>query len=257
VDAQGSVQATWCPAQDNGRAVTGYVVSANGGASQTVNGTSVTINGFGNGATVTVTVKAVNKAGTGPAGKAVARTIDKPAVTAGTPARPSYKSVDVPFTVNTNGGSTTCSISINGAAAKTVGCTGTTIAGWPGNKYSYTVTATNKAGSASFTGSQSTPVLNSTTICNTPSYCGPGAPNPGIWVYTTPNQNGTAVGNTFNGDRYQATCWTTGNATINAKPWGGKQDNRWVRINFKGSNYIPFAWVRLDGGDSIGNLPHC
>jgi Fibronectin type III domain len=258
VDAQGTVAASWGAAPDNGRAVTGYVVSANGSAPQTVTGTSVTLNGFGNGATVTVTVKAVNKAGTGPASSAVARTIDKPAITAGTPARPSYRSVDVPFTVNTNGGTTTCSIAVNGGAATTIGCTGTTIAGWPGTRYTYTVTATNKAGSASFTASQSTPVLYSTTICNTPSYCGPGAPGGGVWVYTTPNQNGTTVGDTFNGQRYQATCWTTGNATINTQPWTGKTpDNRWIRIRFKGDNFIPYAWVRLDGGDNIGNLPHC
>jgi hypothetical protein len=258
VDAKGTVSATWDGADDNGRAITGYVVSANNAAPQTVTGTSVTLNGFADGATVTVTVKAVNKAGTGPAGRAVARTIDKPAVTAGTPARPSFRSVDVPFTVNTNGGATACSIVVNNAAARAVGCKGTTIGGWPGTKYSYTVTATNKAGSATFTGSQSTPVLSATTICNVPSYCGPGASNGGIWVYTTPNQNGTTVGDTFNGQRHQATCWTTGNATINTTQWTGKNpDNRWVRINFQGSNYIPFAWVRLDGGDAIGNLPHC
>jgi hypothetical protein len=257
VDAKGTVSATWQDAEDNGRAITGYQVSANGSAPQTVTGTSVTLDGFGDGATVTVTVQAVNKAGTGPAASAIARTISKPTVTAGTPRSPSYRSVDVPFTVNTNGGTTTCTINVNGGGATKIGCDGTTISGWPGNKYTYTVTATNKAGSASFSGSQSTPVLYSTTICGDASYCGPNAPNGGVWVYTTPNQNGTTVGDSFNGERYQATCWTTGNATINAKPWGGKQDDRWVRINFRGSNYIPYAWVRLDGGDSLSNLPHC
>lgn len=257
VDAKGTVSATWQDAEDNGRAVTGYQVSANGSAPQTVTGTSVTLDGFADGATVTVTVKAVNKAGAGPAVSATARTISKPTVTAGTPHSPSYRSIDVPFTVNTNGGSTTCTITVNGGGATKTGCGGATISGWPGNKYSYTVTATNKAGSASFDGSQSTPVLYSTTICADASYCGPNAPDGGVWVYTTPNQKGTPVGDTFNGNRYQATCWTTGNATINATQWGGKQDNRWVRINFKGSNYIPYAWVKLDGGDSLSNLPGC
>ncbi|HKT03290.1 MAG TPA: fibronectin type III domain-containing protein, partial [Rugosimonospora sp.] len=257
VDAKGTVSAAWDPAADNGRAVTGYVVSANGSAPQTVTGTSVTLNGFANGATVTVTVKAVNKAGTGAGSSAIARTIDKPAITAGSPARPTYRNVSVPFTVNGNGGATTCTISVNGGAPTSIGCTGTTISGWPGNTYNYGVTATNKAGSASFTGSQSTQAIFTTTICTVASYCGPGAPNGGIWVYTTPNQNGTTVGDSFAGERYQATCQTRGNATINAAPWGGKTSNMWVKINFHGSNYIPFAWVRLDGGDSLGNLPAC
>jgi Fibronectin type III domain len=257
VDAKGTVAVTWNAAPDNGRPVTGYAVSAGGAAAQTVTGTSVTLTGLGDGATVKVTVKAVNKAGAGPAASASARTIDKPAVTAGTPARPTYRSVSVPFTVNPNGGRTTCTIAVNGGAAKGIACTGGTVSGWPGTRYAYTVTATNKAGSASFTGSQTTPVLYSTTVCADAGYCGPGAPRGGIWVYTTPDQNGTPVGDTFNGQRYQATCWATGPATVDATPWGGKKDSRWVRINFKGSNYIPYAWVRLDGGDSLANLPHC
>lgn len=258
VDAQGTISVTWQAAADNGRAISGYTVSANGGKAQTVTGTSVTLTGLGDGTNVTVTVAAVNEAGTGPSATATARTIDKPTITAGSPGAATYTTINVPFSVNTNGGATTCTISVNGGGASAIGCTGGNVGGlWPGNAYSYTVTATNKAGSASFNGSQSTPVLNGTVICGDTSYCGHGASNGGIWVYKTPSQNGTSVGDVYAPDRYQAICKATGDASINAKPWGGKQSNMWVKINFKGQNYIPFAWFTLDGGDSLNNLPTC
>ncbi len=258
VDAKGAISVTWGAAAANGRAISGYTVTANGGTAQTVTGTSVTLNGFGDGANVTVSVAAVNAAGAGPATTDTARTIDKPALTAGSPGAASYTTISVPFTVNTNGGATTCSISVNGGGASAIGCTGGTVSGlWPATAYAYTVTATNKAGADTFSGSQTTPTLNGSVICGDPSYCGPNASNGGIWIYKTPNQNGTSVGDAFNGDRYKAICKTTGSATINAKPWGGKQSNVWVKINFKGENYIPFAWFTLDGGDSLSNLPAC
>ncbi len=258
VDAQGTISVSWAAAASNGRAITGYKVTANGGAAQTVAGTGVTLTGLGNGANVTVTVSAQNEAGAGPTATATARTIDKPALTAGTPGGATYTSISVPFAVNTNGGATTCSISVNGGGASSIGCTGGTVTGlWPATKYTYTVTATNKAGSDTFSASQTTPTLSGAVICGDASYCGPNAPNGGIWIYKTPSQNGTAAGDAFSGDRYQAICKTTGSVSINAKPWGGKQSNVWIKINFKGQNYIPFAWFTLDGGDSLSNLPGC
>jgi hypothetical protein len=258
VDAKGTISVTWGAAAANGRAITGYTVTANGGTAQTVTTTSVTLNGFADGANVSVSVAAVNLAGAGPATTDTARTIDKPAITAGNPGAASYTTINVPFTVNTNGGSTSCTIAVNGGGASAIGCTGGTVSGlWPATKYSYTVTATNKAGADSFSGSQTTPTLNGSVICGDASYCGPNAPNGGIWIYKTPSQNGTSVGDAFNGDRYKAICKATGSATINAKPWGGKQSNMWVKINFSGENYIPFAWFTLDGGDSLSNLPTC
>jgi hypothetical protein len=258
VDAQGSVQVDWQAAADNGRAITKYLVTA-GSSTQTVTGAmTATLTGFGNGATVNVTVKAVNAAGTGAGASATARTIDKPTITAGNPAGPGYNSISVPFTVNGNGGATTCTITVNGGAARGVACTGTTVTGlWPGNTYNYTVTAANKAGSVNFTGSQATPKLSGTVVCTNNGYCGRGSTTGGIWVYTTPTQTGTAAGSVFAPAREQAQCWTTDSkgATIDAQPWGGKKDNRWIRISYSGNNYIPYAWLNLDA--AIGTLPHC
>jgi len=258
VDAQGTIQATWSPGADNGRAISGYAVSANGGKPQTVTGTTVTLNGFADGATIAVTVAAINEAGSGPTASATAKTIGKPVLTAGNPSTPGYVSINVPFTVNTNGGSTSCTISVNSGAASAIGCTGGNVTGLaPGVKYSYTVTATNKAGSDTFTASQTTPTLNGSIVCSKPSYCGPGASGGGIWIYTTADQNGTSVGDAYNGDRMQAYCHKTGPATINATPYGGKQTNVWIKVNFQGQNYVPWAWFTLDGGDSLSNLPAC
>jgi hypothetical protein len=258
VDAQGTISVTWLAADDNGRPITRYLVAA-GSTTQTVTGAmSATLTGFGNGATVNVTVKAVNAAGTGPGASATARTIDKPTITAGAPGNPGYNSVSVPFTVNGNGGATTCTVAVNGGAARGVACTGTTVTGlWPGNTYNYVVTAANKAGSVNFSGSQATPKLYGTVVCTNTGYCGHGSTTGGIWVYTTPTQTGTTVGSAFAPAREQAQCWTNDSrgATINAQPYGGKKDSRWIRISFGGNNYIPYAWLNLDA--AITTLPHC
>jgi hypothetical protein len=259
VDAPGSIAVSWQAGADNGRPITGYEVST-GTAKLTVTGTSVTLNGLGDGATVKVTVAAVNEAGAGPTGSATSRTIDKPTITAGAPAAARYNSFSVPFTVDGKGGATTCVITFVNGGSNSVPCTGTTVTGvWPGNTYNYSVTVTNKVGSASFSGGQSTPALFGTVVCTNNSYCGSGNSTGGIWIYPSPTQTSTSIGNAFAPAREQATCWTTDSkgATINAKPYGGKSDNRWIRIKYKGDNYIPYAWLTLDNSDQISTLPHC
>jgi hypothetical protein len=264
----GVVAVSWGSADDNGRAISRYVIDATAKSPGVVTkqvrvdggATSATVTGFGNGVSVTVSVHAVNEAGNGSTVTVKTRTFDKPAITAGTPPRASYNSISVPFTVNDNGNAVRCSISINRAAARAIPCAGGNVGGlWPATAYAYVVTATNAAGSASFTGRQTTPTMYATVICDDPSYCGHGAPNDGIWVYTRPSQQSTAVMSLYNGDRRQAMCAIQGDATINAKPWGGKQDSRWIRIPAPGkpNAYIPFAWVTLDGGDKPTSLPKC
>lgn len=255
---RGTVHVRWQAPPDNGRAITRYVVKPSTGPSQDVTGTAATLGGFGDGALVTVTVNAVNAAGDGPPATATARTINQPTVTLGGSSG-GYNSITVNFAASDGGGSPArCTLAAGGRSAGG-NCASLTVGGlWPGGGYTYTVTVTNAANmTASATGSQSTTSMYATVLCSNPSYCGPGAPGGGIWVYTTPNQNGTTVGDVFAPDRYLATCWTTGPQTINAKPYGGKQDNRWVRIRFKGDNYLPFAWVNLDGGDNPAMLQPC
>jgi hypothetical protein len=260
VDAKGSIAVAWQPADPNGRPVTKYVVTVNGN-SQDVTGTNAaTLTGLPDGATVTVTVAAVNEAGAGPPASASAKTISAPQLTAGSAGAHGFNAIDVSFTTNGNGSATNCVISINGGGPNGFPCTGGTVNGlWPGNTYAFTVTATNKAGSATFSGSAATATVTGTVVCNNTSYCGHGSTTGGIWVYTTPTQTGTAVGAVFAPNQVQPQCWTTDSkgATINAAYYGGHNDNRWLRIPFNGNNYIPYAWVNLDGGAAIGNLPHC
>jgi hypothetical protein len=30
-----------------------------------------------------------------------------------------------------------------------------------------------------------------------------------------------------------------------------------VQVNYEGKNFIPWAWLNLDGGDDINDLPTC
>ncbi|HET6212499.1 MAG TPA: fibronectin type III domain-containing protein [Micromonosporaceae bacterium] len=261
VNLRGTIRAVWQPAASNGRPITKYVVSA-GGRTQDVTTTTATLNGFPDGTTVTVTVTAVNLAGAGPPATATARTIAAPTLTL-TRKSSTYNAISIGLSANDNGSPVACVISVNNSPPVGIGCAGGTVGGlWPGNLYRFTVTATNAAGSAQVADSISTPVLAGAVLCNDQSECGLSSPGGGIWVYTQPTQSpppGRAVNDTSSPSRYQAQCWASDvdGVYIDARPWGGKRDNRWVRITFQGDNYIPFAWFRLDGGDNLGMLPRC
>jgi hypothetical protein len=256
---RGAIAVRWQAPAANGRPITRYVVKSGATSQDVTTGTSVTLTGLGDGTNVTVTVAAVNLAGTGAAASAIARTITAPTLTL-SGSSGGYNSITVNFASSDGGGSpATCTLAIPGAGTVAGNCSSLTHGGlWPGNAYSYTVTVTNAANmSVSAGGNQATTTMFGTVLCSVPSYCGPGAPGGGVWVYTgTAQVPGTAVGDVFAPNRYQATCWNTGE-NVNATAWGGRQDNRWIRIKFKGDNYIPFAWFRLDGGDNPGMLPHC
>ena len=260
VDAKGSISVSWQPADDNGRPVTKYVVSV-GDNSQDVTGTdAVTLTGLADGTTVTVGVRAVNEAGPGPQASASAKTISAPALTAGSagpdPSNP-YNGLSVSFALNSNGSATACTISVNGGAPSATACTGGVVSNlWPNTTYPFTVTATNKAGSASYSGSVTTTKLTGTVVCTDDSYCGHGSTTGGIWIYPQPSQTGSALGNLFAGDGVTPECWTSG-ANVNAQPYGGTNTSTWLRIPFKGDNYIPLAWVRLDGGTTTKNIQQC
>ena len=36
-----------------------------------------------------------------------------------------------------------------------------------------------------------------------------------------------------------------------------KRSTWWIRVNYSGKNYIPWAWLNLDGGDDLNDLPTC
>jgi hypothetical protein len=256
---RGTIQVRWQTADENGRPIEKYVVEA-GGTPRDVTGTSATLNGFGDDEAVQVTVHAVNEAGGGPKATATARTIGVPEVTV-TGSAGAYNSVRVTLTPNNKGGTATCRLQIAGAGAAQAACTTApvtlTVNGlWPNNTYNWTVTVVTAAGTARATGSRATSQMRFTVICpdNNDGYC-----NSGIWAYRTPSQQGTAVNPPLPiGRTATPLCHATGNRQIDARPWGAKQSNQWLRFTYGGANvYFPFAWARLDGGDNINMIPGC
>jgi hypothetical protein len=257
---RGSVTATWAAPQDNGRPITGYQVTANGSA-QTVTAaaTSATLNGFADGATVTVAVRAINVAGPGQPANGNAATLRMPTLTV-TSATSTTSSATVNFTANDGGGSPArCTIQYP-LGIFTGACQSILVGGMrAGTNYPYTVTITNAAGmSAQASGTVATQSLLGTVLCTDQAYCG--RPGDGIWVYTTPYQVGSGVDDVYAPERYQVRCRTTG-GMVDASPWGGKQQpsNVWVLIVFPGTreHYLPWAWFRLDNGDGLNQLTPC
>jgi hypothetical protein len=260
-DQAGAITVTWTAADSNGRPITRYEVERPDGTVVNVGtATSTTVTGLGDDVVVAVRVRAVNQAGAGPDAVANARTMGLPTITV-TAQNTDYNSVGLTFTPNNRGGNATCTFAIQGGGQASQACTTAaltlSVGGlWPNNTYNYTLTITNPAGSEQVTGSLTSPTMRFTHYCTPqPSYgtnC-----NGGVWAYRTPSQNGTGAASLSSGENYAAECWTTGDATINAIPWGMKQDNRWIRFQKNGTAYFPWAWAYLDGGDNINRLPAC
>jgi hypothetical protein len=256
---RGSIVVSWQKSDDNGRPVTTYVVQA-GTTTTNVTGTSVTLSGYGDDQAVSVKVHAVNAAGAGSDASATARTIGVPTVTL-TSNTGGYNSVSATFTPNNKGGAATCTLQITGGGGVSTGCTTQpvtlTVNGlWPNNVYTFTVSVTTAAGTAAAMGSRATNQLHFTVICpnNAGGYC-----NAGVYAYTTPSQQGTAVNPSLSiGATGTPQCHIVGNRVIDATPWGAKKSNQWIRIAYGGSTvYFPFSWALLDGGDNLAMIPAC
>ena len=169
-----------------------------------------------------------------------------------------YNDITVTFTPNNHGGNATCTLAVSGGGSASVGC-GTQpvtlqVGGlWPNNTYGYRISVTNAAGSVGEDRTRPTNQLRFTVIC-TQGVC-----NPGPYAYRSPSQTGTAVNDLLNGETYIPECYIgdAGGRTINAQPWGGKQSNLWLRLQYNGTAYFPWAFAVLDGGDNLGLIPPC
>jgi Fibronectin type III domain len=256
---RGAIQVSWQTAVDNGRPIQKYVVVA-GGVTTNVTGTATTLNGFADDTAVQVTVHAVNEAGDGATATAAARTIGMPVIT-WTSDSAGYNSITSTFTPNNKGGAAICKLQVAGAGSTQVACTTApvtlTVNGlWPNGTYSYTVSVTTAAGSATVTKTHATGQLHFTVICpnNVGGYC-----NGGVYAYQTPSQQGNAINPALPiGSTGTPQCATTGNRVIDATPWGAKKSNKWVRFTYRGATaYFPHAWAVLDGGDNLAKIPAC
>ncbi|MFG2039173.1 fibronectin type III domain-containing protein [Dactylosporangium sp. NPDC048998] len=257
---RGAVVASWKAPQDNGAPITGYEATVNGTKMSIDAALSHEFDGFKDAEHVTIQLRAINKAGQGAVATGAADTLAQPKMTVDDGAdTAALNSITARFTATDGGGApATCRLDVAGVGGVQGNCSGSlTMNGlWPGTAYSYTVTITNTAGmTASDSGSISTPVYKGTVVCTDNSYCGHGAQGGGIWVYKTPSQNGTSVGDVFAPDSYVAICQTNTSVSINAEPYGGKKSTQWIKIQFQGENYIPYAWFNLPSG--TGPLKPC
>ncbi|WP_232075774.1 fibronectin type III domain-containing protein [Phytohabitans suffuscus] len=268
----GTLNAVWSVPAENGRPITRYVVEAGGNRTE-VTGTSTEITGLGQGANVTVKVRAVNEAGEGPEATATGRTVDRPAVTV-TGSSSTVTSVTVNFTVNDGGGNATCGLDVGGRTANG-DCGSLTVGGLtPGTAYNFTVTVSNAAGSVTGTGSRATPAVFGTSVCvNNTASSDPGQhtwcndPANAMGVFTGTSLSTTRVARASNGQRIEAVCHTTGEGindyVYNPGKMGTSPNDRtnvWIRIKWSGTErYMSFAWFNVEGVDpnSTGPLPAC
>jgi len=264
-DKAGAVSVSWQPSADNGRPISKYVVKAGGKTVDVSDGTSTTLTGFGAGETVSVEVRAVNEAGAGEPGVATAKTVAAPQVTV-TGSSATFNTATVTFSVNAGGGTASCSLSANNGGGSTSGsCSSLKLSGLkPSTRYTFTVTAKNAAASVSKTRAQQTKALYGTATCNngengdTAHYCDADVDGRnGNEIFAVPDQAGEQVGWAKPGTRLQAYCKKSGDDVDSYIYNSHKHSKMWIQVAYKGKNYIPWAWLNLDGGDDLGDLPTC
>ncbi|MFC0032563.1 fibronectin type III domain-containing protein [Micromonospora chaiyaphumensis] len=265
-DQPGTIAVQWAPAVDNGRPVTKYVVEAAGKTTE-VTDVRTTIGGLGDGQNVTVKVKAVNEAGPGAEASTTARTVAAPRVTM-TGSSADATSVTVTFTVDAGGGRATCSATVPGETPATGSCSSLRVTGLtPGTAYTVTVTATNAAGKGTATRAQSTDALYGIATCRNgssgaeASYCTrdvPGDRNGNEIFAVTRQDNAQQAGWEPNGARLKAYCKKQGEEVYAYIYNNDKRSTWWIRVDHsRGRDYIPWAWLNLEGGDNINLLPTC
>lgn len=265
-DQAGTIRVSWSPSAENGRPITKYVVAAGGKSTEVTGGNAVTLDGFGAGETVGVEVRAVNEAGESEPGTGTARTVAKPTVTI-TGSSATFNTGTVTFSVNAGGGTAACTISANNGGGSANGsCSSLKLSNLkPSTSYTFTITAKNAAGSDAQTRAQATEALYGTATCingengDTATYCDKDvAGRNGNEIFeVTKQDNARQAGWVKNGTRLQAYCKKSGeevDAYIYNKQ---KKSTTWIQVNYKGKNYIPWAWLNLDGGDDLADLPNC
>lgn len=265
-DKAGTIQVTWTAPAENGRPITKYVVRAGGRSTEVTDGTGVTLNGFAAGETVPVEVRAVNEAGESEAATATAKTLPKPVVTI-TGSSATFNTVTVTVSVNAGGAQATCSVTAsNGGDSPPGSCSSLKVSGLePSTSYTFTVTAKTAAGTSdAVTRKQATDALYGTATCKngedgaTATYCDEDREGRnGNEIFASTSQQSKQVGWAKPGTRLEAYCKEKGTSIDSYIYNDHKVSSWWVRVNYEGKNYIPFAWLNLDGGDDINDLPTC
>jgi hypothetical protein len=127
------------------------------------------------------------------------------------------------------------------------------------------VTAETAAGTSDARNrTQATDALYGTATCNngengdTATYCDRDRDGRnGNEIFVSTSQQSTQVGWAEPGTRLEAYCKEKGSNIDSYIYNSHKESTWWVRVKYEGKNYIPFAWLNLDGGDNINDLPTC
>lgn len=262
--ARGTVALAWSAPAENGRPITRYRVDVGGRVSE-VTDTRATVGGLPDGDAVAVQVQAVNEAGPGAAATGTARPVAPPRITV-TGSSADATSATVSFTVDAGGGQATCSLTPSGRPAVNGNCSSIRATGLtPGTAYTFTVKAANVAGDDTATRNQTTSPLYGIATCrngesgDTRTYCNEDRPGRnGNEIFSVARQdNDRQVGWAEPGTRLQAYCKARGEEVYAYIYNNEKRSTWWVQVAYEGRNYIPWAWLNLEGGDDINVLPTC
>lgn len=264
----GAIKVAWQAAPDNGRPITKYVVVAGGKSTDVTGATATTLTGFDAGASVQVEVRAVNEAGPGQPATATASTVSKPRITV-TGTNPAWNKATVSFTTDNGGASSTSCKMTGGGGSASGSCSSLTIDSLkPGSDYSFTITASNVAGSVTADAKTTTDDLYGTAACKdqdttdpaTSTYCDKDvAGRNGDEIFSvTAQDNNKQVGWAKPGTKLKAYCKKSGE-TIDSYIYNDhKKSSWWIQVAYSGKNYIPWAWLNFaDDQATLNALPGC
>jgi hypothetical protein len=176
----------------------------------------------------------------------------------------------VTFSVDAGGGTASCTVAANEGRPSAPGsCSSLTVKNLKAStKYTFTVTAENAAGSASAARAQQTDALYGTATCingaegDTAHYCDDDVSGRnGNEIFSVTRQDNSKkvgwVDPKKPEARLLAYCKKSGDDVDSYIYNHHKRSTWWIQVNYKGRNYIPWAWLNLDGGDDLNDLPGC
>jgi hypothetical protein len=157
-------------------------------------------------------------------------------------------------------------VSASGAGSASGSCSSLTVKSLaPSTSYKFTVTAKNAAGSVTASSTKTTDALYGTATCNngengdTATYCDADVDGRnGNEIFSVTSQTDSKqVGWAKPGTRLQSYCKKSGEEVYAYIYNHDKRSTWWIQVDYKGKNYIPWAWLNLDGGDDLNDLPTC